>query len=329
MKALAAVLLVAVVVAGCSFPGLGAGRTGWAFSKTGLDRLADRGLDGDGVTVAIIDTGLDASHPAFDGLDLAAWTDLAQGRPEPYDEEGHGTYVASLVAGRGSLRGGAPQVSLVAVKVFDSDGQATDGRVAAGIRFAVQHGADVIGLSLGGGTIPVLGTATEDEARSAVARGILVVAAAGNEGPDNGDVRSPANVEGVIAVAAVDRDLRVADFSSRGAGGGLVGGLGLGRSPPDQKPEVSAPGVDINGAWLDGKAASASGTSSAVPFVVAALALVLQAHPGQQPKDAAGVETWKRWLMDSAAAVPDAAEPHDRAAGYGFLDAVALEERAR
>lgn len=325
---LAALLLAALLGAGCILPGGVPPRSSWAYEATGLAALAGSGLDGSGVRVAVLDTGLDAGHRVFDGLDLVAWADVAEGSEEPVDHDGHGTYVASLLAGGRPLRGAAPKVELIAVKVFDREGRASDLAVAEGVRFAVAQGADVIGMSLGGDRFPLLGTATEDAVRVAVAAGVLVVAAAGNEGPDNADVRSPASVQGAIAVAAVGRDLRVADFSSRGAAGG--GGLiGLGpRTAPDQKPEVSAPGVGINGAWRGGKYASADGTSAAVPFVAGALALVLQAHPGQDPRDGTGAEEWKEWLMETASPVPGAQRPHDRAAGYGLLDAQALVRRA-
>jgi subtilisin family serine protease len=327
---LPAILLAVLLLTGCTGFQLGVSRTGWAFSSTGLDALFDRGLDGSGVQVAIVDTGIDPSQSTFKGAHIVAWKDIPDGKPDPYDLDGHGTYVASLVAGQGSLRGGAPGVDLIVVKVFDESTKSSDVWVAAGIRFAVDQGADVIGLSLGGDSFPILGTQAEDASRAAVARGVIVVAAAGNEGPDNGDVSSPANVAEVIAVAAADKSRHVADFSSRGsASSGLIlPGLGS-RDAPDEKPEISAPGVDVNGAYPDGKFVSASGTSSAVPFVVSAMALVLQGHPALDPKDGAGVSQFKQWLMESASDVPGASQPHDRAAGYGYLDAAALEAKAR
>jgi subtilisin family serine protease len=137
-------------------------------------------------------------------------------------------------------------------------------------------------------------------------------------------------VKGVISVAALDRSGAVASFSSRGsANSPLVAGLGTPRSTPDEKPELAAPGVEITSAWLDHGYVSASGTSMAVPFVVGALALLLQAHPEARPHDAAGVETVKGWLMQTAGPVPGAHQPHDAAAGYGSLQAVALVDKAR
>lgn len=308
----------------------GVDRTSWAFSSTGLDDMQDQGFDGSGVRVAVIDTGIDASHPTFDGARIVAWKDVPDGKPEPYDLNGHGTYVAGLVAGQGRLRGGAPGVDLIVVKVFDETTRSSDAWVADGIRFAVAQGADIIGLSLGGDSFPILGTQAEDASRAAVAAGVIVVAAAGNEGPDNSDVSSPSNVAEVIAVAAVNRQREVADFSSRGSpsSGILLPGLGGPRRAPDQKPEISAPGVNIDGPYADGKYVAASGTSSAVPFVVSALALMLDAHPNADPSDGAGVARVKQWLMESASDVPGAAQPHDGAAGYGYLEAVALAQRA-
>lgn len=327
--ALAALVALAVAAGGCLGILPGVDRTGWAFTSTGLETLHDRGLDGRGVQVAIIDTGIDPSHPALDGARIVAWRDVTDGRPDPYDLDGHGTYVAGLVVGQGRMRGGAPAVDLIVVKVFDETTRSSDTAVASGIRFAVEQGADVIGLSLGGGSFPVLGTQAEEATRTAVAQGVIVVAAAGNEGPDNGDVSSPGNVAQAISVAATDEDRNVAAFSSRGAGSsGLpIPGLGGQRQPPDQKPEISAPGVGIHGPYPDNKYVSADGTSSAVPFVVSAFALALQAHPQADPSDGAGVERFKQWLMESAADVPGAQQPHDLAAGYGYLDAVAFEAR--
>lgn len=322
------VLAVLIVLAsGC----LGFGtpdRSGWAYSSTGLEALHDEGLDGSGVQVAVIDTGIDPSHPVLKDARIVAWRDVPGGKPDPYDLDGHGTYVAGLVAGHSPMRGGAPGVDLIVVKVFDDAMQASDAWVADGIRFAVAQGADVIGLSLGGGSFPILGTATEDAARDATSRGVLVVAAAGNDGPDNRDVSSPANVASVIAVAAVDRSRDVADFSSRGASSSGLLGLTGARTHPDQKPEVSAPGVGILGPHPKGRYVTADGTSSAVPFVVSALALMIQAHPDARPEDAAGVTQVKRWLAETASDVPGAQSPHDRAAGYGYLDAQALVQRA-
>ncbi|MEA3203919.1 MAG: serine protease AprX [Thermoplasmata archaeon] len=326
----AAALALALLLSGCSLPGItGPARTAWAFDATGLEALHGRGLDGHGVTVAIVDTGIDPSHPEFAGTHLVAWADLANGRADPYDADGHGSHVAALVAGQSPLRGGAPGVGLIAVQVFAGDGTASDQRVADGISFAVEHGADIIGLSLGGGTFPILGTASENAAQAAVGKGVLVVAAAGNDGPNDQDVRSPASAKGVIAVGAVDAALKVAAFSSRGSDASpIVSGLGLPRRAPDQKPEVVAPGDAILSAWRDHGYAAASGTSMAVPFVVSALALLLQAHPGVRPHDEAGVETVKGWLAESAAPVAGAQRPHDPAAGYGLLQATRLVDRA-
>ena len=326
-RASAVGLLALLLLSGCASLTGAPQRSDWAFEDTGLQALADRGLTGRGIRVAVVDTGIDPGHPALAGARIVAWRDVTDGRPDPYDPEGHGTHVAGLLAGSGPLRGSAPDVELVVAKVFDDDARASDTSVATGIRFAIEQRAQVIGLSLGGGSFPILGTASEDAVRDAVARGILVVAAAGNDGPDNADVRSPASVADAIAVAAVGKDGRPGDFSSRGGSGALIGGLGA-RQAPDQKPEVSAPGVKVIGPYAGGKYVESSGTSSAVPFVVGALALMLQANPEVRPRDASDVEQVKQWLMETAEDLPGAQQPHDRAVGYGLVRADRLVDRA-
>ena len=327
-SAVAVLALLLLVLPGCASLTGAPQRSDWAFQDTGLQAMAERGLTGRGIRVAVVDTGIELDHPVLAGVRLVAWRDVTDGRPDPYDPEGHGTHVAGLLAGSGTLRGAAPDVELVVAKVFDDDARASDTSVATGIRFAIEQRAQVIGLSLGGDSFPILGTASEDAVREAIARGILVVAAAGNDGPDNADVRSPASVAGAIAVAAVDREGRVGDFSSRGGSGALIGVLGA-RQAPDQKPELSAPGVKVVGPYRGGKYVESSGTSSAVPFVVGALALMLQANPDVRPRDAGDVGQVKQWLMETAADLPGAQQPHDRATGYGLVRADRLADRAK
>lgn len=358
---LALVAILSVAGAGC-LDGLGgSGRTEWAFDSSQLDGAASAGRTGTGVTVAFLDTGIDVRHPSLDHLadgdradgELIAFRDFlgsAQGPEDAFDDDGHGTHVAGILAARGSsrvdklggidLQGGAPEVLLVVGRVCDLE--ACDPTILPlAIDWAVAQGADIVSLSLGGqfGLRDLLQErAIEAAVAQAVDSGVVVIASAGNKGPDNTDVESPSGLRDVISVGAVDRRGQVAAFSSRGDDAGnpcralpvpLPGPI-AGRCYPDQKPELVAPGVDILSAWAgnaDGSPCAgedycvASGTSQATPFVTAAVALMLEGK-GDLPGRAA-VERVKQVLVDTAAPVDGQVLPHDEAAGYGRLQAEA------
>jgi subtilisin family serine protease len=351
---LAIVILLAVPLSGCT--GIttastnGYGEGAWTLKMIQADRLHDQGLSGKGVKVAIIDTGIDLNHDEFRGVSIE-WADLVNGKRQAYDDNGHGSHVAGIVAAQGiwktmfngyRLRGVAPGVSLIVIKAIDASGHGDEGRVAQGVTTAVSAGANVIVLSLGGDTRPIFGTNTESAVRQAIAHGVFVVAAAGNVDKDAGEtsctVTSPASVEGVIAVGAVARNESIASFSCHGTGrtgggGTLVGGI---RNPdpgnpsrdPDRKPEVVAPGVDITSAWKEGGYAIAQGTSQAAPMVGGVLALLLEKRPDLKSRDGATVEMVKTALSTSAKKIgPLAGQSgpvHDDAYGYGLVQADAL-----
>jgi serine protease AprX len=284
----------------------------------------------------VIDTGIDLAHPEFRGLQIQ-WADLVNGKPTAYDDNGHGSHVAGIIVAQGDwqtvlsrfyLRGVAPKASLIAVKAIGGDGSGDEGEVARGVDAAVAAGADVVVLSLGGKTLPVLGTQTEASVNRAIDQGVFVVAAAGNAAQDgeNCTVTSPASVPRVIAVGAVDSSGTIAPFSCRG-GDNAPSGFppSGGRSDPDKKPEVVAPGVQILSAWKDGKYVEATGTSQAAPYVGGILALLLQAHPELRHKDADAVLRVKEVLMTTSAKVGPlagkGATAHDDAYGYGIVQA--------
>jgi hypothetical protein len=242
------------------------------------------GYTGKGVTVAVLDSGADATHP-----DLAP--QIASSRnftPEPdADRVGHGTHVASTIAGTGAAsngryRGVAPEARLAIGKVCDL-GDCQESWVIAGMQWAAAEArAKVISMSLGWPDAPGL-TPQEEAVESLSAQyGTLFVVAAGNSGEDS-SVSRPASAPSALAVAAVDKSDALAFFSSRGP---RVGDDAL-------KPEISAPGVEITAARSQqtGTAGemytSMSGTSMATPHVAGAAALLAQRHPewtGQQLK---------------------------------------------
>ena len=175
-----------------------------------------RQVRGEGVTVAVLDTGIDYNldslgggfgreHKVVDGYDFA------NDDPDPMDDNGHGTHVAGIVAGNGSVTGVAPEATLTAYKVLGDDGGGLESDIIAGLEAAVApdnpHRADVINMSLGGpgdGREPIGLAAT-----AATQEGVVVVAAAGNSGPAAGTVGTPAAADGVISVGASVSGVRV------------------------------------------------------------------------------------------------------------------------
>ncbi|MFE4290583.1 S8 family serine peptidase [Streptomyces sp. NPDC056907] len=238
------------------------------------------GYDGKGVKIAVLDTGVDETHPDLKGVELAQ-KDFS-GSGNVVDHFGHGTHVASTAAGSGAKSGGtykgvAPGAKILDGKVLDDSGFGDDSGIIAGMQWAADQGAKVANLSLGGGD-----TAETDPLEAAVdklsaEKGILFVIAAGNDGPGAATIGSPGSAASALTVGAVDRADNIADFSSVGptADGSL-------------KPDITAPGVDIVAAKAaqgqigdpaaDGYV-SMSGTSMATPHVAGAAALLAQQHP--------------------------------------------------
>ena len=353
----AMLLLAAPLLSGC----LGTiKRSEWAYDEAGLDALAASGRNGAGVTIAILDTGINTRHPALDHLvdedpnngQLVAFKDFlgnAMGAREAFDDEGHGSHVAGILAARGSagalyggveLKGGAPAAMFVVGRVCDTRCDAN--LLPDAIAWAVAEGADVISLSLGG-HFNVTDTRqrleVEQAIDAAIDAGVVVVASAGNQGAESVDVESPGDIPGVISVGSIGRDGRVSDFSSRGSAQNNVCRplpvplplplpnlprplpIVLSRCDPDQKPEIVAPGEDILSAWADSDYYEASGTSQATPFVTAAVALILQGRTDLTTR--AQVMELKQAIVDSATPLVGQQMPHDDAAGYGALDGAA------
>ncbi|OKI49281.1 S8 family serine peptidase [Micromonospora sp. CB01531] len=239
------------------------------------------GFTGKGVTVAVLDTGVDVTHPDLAGR--VAESRNFSAAPDTDDTVGHGTHVASIIAGSGAASGGkyrgvAPDATLLSGKVCENEG-CPDSAVLAGMEWAaVEKRATVVNMSLGGSDTPEIDPLEQAVQTLTAQTGTLFVTAAGNAGSDS-SVGSPASADAALAVGAVDRDDALADFSSRGP---RVGDDAL-------KPDITAPGVDIVAARaahgqigdpVGEKYVSLSGTSMATPHVVGAAALLAQQHPG-------------------------------------------------
>ncbi|WP_247681011.1 S8 family serine peptidase [Micromonospora sp. C97] len=262
------------------------------------------GFTGAGVSVAVLDTGVDATHPDLAGKVAEArnFTEATDAR----DTVGHGTHVASTIAGSGAASGGkyrgvAPDATLLDGKVCEDAG-CSDSAILAGMQWAaVEKKAAVVNMSLSGWDTPEVDPLEEAVQTLTAQTGTLFVLAAGNDGSD-GSVGSPASADAGLAVGAVDRDDELADFSSRGP---RVGDDAV-------KPDITAPGVDIVAARsangfigdpVDDRYVTISGTSMATPHVAGSAALLAQQHPG--------------WRADRIkATLMAAAKPHPEQTAY-------------
>jgi subtilisin family serine protease len=243
------------------------------------------GHDGSGVTVAVLDTGADATHPDLEGK-ITESKSFVPGVDSTKDGHGHGTHVAATIAGSGAASGGsrkgvAPGARLAIGKVLNDAGQGADSWILAGMEWAAHSGAKVVSMSLGGGPSDGTDPMSAMVDRLTAETGTLFVIAAGNAGTRQ-PVASPGTASSALTVAATDKADKLADFSSRGPR--LDGAL---------KPDIAAPGVDIVAARaagtslgqpVDERYSRLSGTSMATPHVSGGAAILAQQHPDWSPE---------------------------------------------
>lgn len=298
---------------------------------TALDKV-DGDLDGSGVTICIVDSGVDLSHPGMDGVSINGWYDAINGRIDPYDDQGHGTAMAGIIASKGGVGGIAKGSELLIAKGIDDSGSGTDEGIAEAVDWCSAQGADIISLSLGGDQGPGLSGLTldvlENSVEDALDEGVFVVAAAGNDGTDDdGDVASPGSVEDVICVGGVNRNGDVWSGSSQGDNNGrLWPNPILPRQDPDKKPEVIAPASEVpvlltnSGSWYG----YSSGTSAATAWVSGILALVIQNEPDlARSGDRGAIEDIKTRLSQTSTQ-KEGVSGHDDRFGYGIVNTIGL-----
>ncbi len=276
-----------------------------ATQEVGARDVNLKGYTGKGIGIAILDTGV-YPHPDLirPKNRIIAFKDFVNDKKDPYDDNGHGTFVAGVAAGNGYSSGGkyagvAPEANVIAVKVMNRDGEGSASKIVAGMQWVADHWKEynirVVCLSLGS---KPSGAIRNDPLVVAVnqlwKQGIFVTAAAGNSGPKKGTITTPGISPSIVTVGAVDdkrtvdiSDDVVAEFSSRGPAHGNI-----------PKPDVVAPGVnvvslntdrDYTGGpklySLEKAYTTMSGTSVAAPIVAGIAALIFEAHPEYTPDE--------------------------------------------
>ncbi|PBC79615.1 type VII secretion-associated serine protease mycosin [Streptomyces sp. TLI_235] len=258
---------------------------------------------GDGVTVAVIDSGV-AEHQDLAGQVLPGTDCSGEGLDYKTDKVGHGTAMASLIAGRGhgdqaGIMGLAPKAKILPVRIgtFDIDSGATvSGNLAECLRYAVDHGAKVVNMSISGSRSEA---GMREAIKYAVDKDVVLVASAGNTGPDR-PIEYPAAFPGVVAVGAVDRQGNIWSKSNNGS-----------------EVTLAAPGVDIYGATAKSSSSygKGNGTSGAAAYVSAIAALVRAKYP-----DLSAGQVINR-MIKSAVAPPDKSPVPNNKYGYGIASA--------
>lgn len=269
----------------------------WPLDQINAPEVWAQNYTGQGIVVAVIDSGVDYTHTDLDaniwinsreiagnGIDddsngfiddIRGW-DFIDNDNTPLDLNGHGTHVAGTIAAEQNgvgVTGVAYNAQIMPIRVLDASGSGSNTGVAAGVRYAANNGAQIINLSLGGPYSSEL----EAAIRYAISRGVVVVSAAGNEAARLPGFPASLKIPGSIAVGAIDQAKRVANFSNR-AGLSLV-------------DYVVAPGVNILSTTPNNTYEALNGTSMAAPHVSGLVALMLNANPTLTPTQVAGLLT--------------------------------------
>ena len=269
------------------------GNSTWGLQAT---QVIDSTLTGLGIKVAVLDTGMDLTHPDFAGRSISSKSFII--REEVQDENGHGTHCIGTACGPKApdelpRYGVAYNAEIFAGKVLSNAGSGSDRGILSGIEWALNNGCEIISMSLGAPTSPgdTFSPIYEQVGQRAMQNGSLIIAAAGNESRDPftgrrrvppNPVGYPANAPSLMAVAALDSQLRVAPFSNGSINfdGGQV--------------DIAGPGVDVYSSWpMPRRYRTISGTSMATPHVAGIAALYAEAT------GARGMELWG-WLMREA-----------------------------
>ena len=260
---------------------------------------------GAGVDIAVVDSGVTGTHVDLatklcGGVAFLGSNGVEQRGAGTTDANGHGTHVAGIAAAAANgvgVAGVAPDARIIPVRVLDAGGTGASSDVARGITWAVDHGAEVVNLSLGGPRTAAVETAVAYAER----QGVVVVAAAGNDGP-GGPVNYPAALDTALGVASYDEDHGLSWFSTRG-----------------NYVDLAAPGSGIVSTTNNGRWSYMSGTSMATPHVAGTAALLKSAEPALSPS-----QVRSRLTANAREAGPIG---HDVGFGWGRIDPLAALRR--
>ena len=248
----------------------------WGVKTIYNEPLLSKSSGGLGVNVAVLDTGVLKTHPDLKNRikvckDFSGPVTIIDEKCD--DKNGHGTHVAGIIAADGGsdglgIYGMAPEANLFAYKVCSNNGTCWADDIAVALRMAVDDGANIVNLSLGSDNPSQL---IVDATNYAVSKKVLVVAAAGNDGPYVGSIDYPGADANVVAVGAVDKDIQIPDWSSRG-----INSITEPYVVEEKDIEFAAPGINVESTWKNGGYAILSGTSMASPHVAGLAAKLWQ-----------------------------------------------------
>lgn len=269
-----------------------------------IQSMWDKGYQGEGITIAILDSGCDINHPYLKDKIVHKYNltkDDDTDRDNVTDYIGHGTHIASLIVSdnyNGVIAGVSPKANLLIYKVIDKDAIADYNVVAQGVYAAAQRGADIINVSLGGSEpAPQI----HEAIKSALRMGCLVVCASGNEGDGNEETVEllyPGCYQECVQVGAMDNDYAITNFSNT-----------------NQFIDCVANGNALLGFVKDNKIMALSGTSQSVPLVCGALALLKEYGRKELSKELNAYELYDL-LLKNTKSIPNVSENQQ---GHGYV----------